>query len=221
MQGAGQTYMGSGLELGRIDGILVETFPLLKSLFGILVVLFVVPVQHAGRILDTNTLAELLKNSRGGVQKVIGIDNANVHGSALVLSVCCVLTSDLGANLTARTKVVEQTALLVVSSLGGHEVVETSDLIKRRNGASPVAGNAVLGVTNEEGEVEFVENFGRNHSRVSGLSLGGIGIRRRLVNMTIGVLNSLARSRADVRQGVAAVGLGTDTALDLEKRRSN
>jgi len=177
--------VSSGLELSGVDSILVETSPLLKGLLGVGMVLFVVPVQHAGRVFDADTLAELLEDSRGVVQKVVGVDNTDVHSSALLFA--SLLSSKLGSDLTARTQVVEKTTLLVVAGFGGHEVVKTGNGVERGNGASPVAGNAVLGVADEESEVELVQDLGRDDGGVSRLGLGGVGVGRRALYCTIGI----------------------------------
>jgi hypothetical protein len=202
--------VSSGLELGRVDGVLVEASPLLECLLGMSVVFLVVPVQHAGRVLDANAVAELLKNGRRVVQKIISVDDTDVHSSILLLAV---LTCKLGTNLAARTEVVEQATLLIVSSLGRHEVVETSDCVERGDRASPVARNAVLGVTDEEGEMELVQDVGRDNGGVSRLGLCGVGIRRRVLDCTVGVC--AIGSVGDISQGVAAVG--ADTTLDLHQ----
>jgi len=176
--------VSSGLELGRVNGVLVEASPLLECLLCIGVVFIVVPVQHAGGVFDANALAELLKDGRGVVQKIISVNDTDVYSSALLLAV---LTCKLGADLTTRTEVVEQATLLIVSSLGRHEVVETSDCVERGDGASPVAGNAVLGVTDEEGEMELVQDIGRDHGGVSRLGLCGVGVGRRFLYCTVGI----------------------------------
>jgi hypothetical protein len=95
-----ETYLSSGLELSRVDGVLVETSPLLKGLLCISVVFLIVPVQHAGRVFDTDALAELLQNGRRVVQKIIGINDTNVDSPALLLDVAGLLTCQLGTNLT-------------------------------------------------------------------------------------------------------------------------
>jgi hypothetical protein len=106
--------VSSGLEFGRVDSILVETSPLLECLLGMVVVFFVVPVQHAGRVLDANALAELLKDGRRVVQKIISVNDTDIDSSTLLLAI---LTCELGTNLAARTEVVEQATLLIIAGL--------------------------------------------------------------------------------------------------------
>lgn len=176
--------MSSGLQLGRVDSVLVEASPLLKCLLGVGVIFVVVPVQHAGGVLDANALAKLLKNGRRVVQKIISVNDTDVYSSTLLLAV---LTCKLGTNLATRTEVVEQATLLIVSSLGRHEVVKTSDCIERGDSASPVAGNAVLGVTDEEGEVELVQDIVRDNGGVSRLGLCGVGVGRRFFHCAVAI----------------------------------
>lgn len=188
----------------------MEAFPLLECLLGLGVVLFVVPVQHAGRVFNTDALAELLEDCRWIVQEIISVDDTDVCNSTLLLAV---LACKLGTDLATRTEVVEQAALLVVSSLRRHEVVEAGYGVERRNSASPVAGNAVLGVTDEEGEMELVQDFGRHDGGISRFGFCGIGIGRRVLhgNVGLGALGTIG----NVRQRVAAIS--ANTTLDLHQ----
>jgi hypothetical protein len=106
--------VSSGLEFSRVDSVLVEASPLLECLLGMVVVFFVVPVQHAGRVFDANALAELLKDGRRVVQKIISVNDTDVNSSTLLLAI---LTCELGTDLAARTEVVEQATLLIITRL--------------------------------------------------------------------------------------------------------
>ena len=127
------------------------------------------------------------------------------------------LACKLGTNLATRTEVVEQAALLIVSSLRRHEVIEAGYGVERGDGASPVAGNAVLGMADEESEMELVQDFGGHDGGISRFGFCGVGIGRRLLHGTIGLC--ALGSIGNVRQGVAAIG--ANTTLDLHQRGSD
>lgn len=93
-----------------MNGVLVKASPLLKGLLCVLVVFLVVPVQHAGRIFNTNTLAELLEDAGRVVQEIVSVNNADLDGVTLLLaigSIGLLLASDFGPNLSTRAEVIE------------------------------------------------------------------------------------------------------------------
>ena len=183
------TYVLPRVQSGRVDSILVESLPLLKCILGILVVLLGIPLQHCGLEFDANALAELTHDSLRVVEKIVCVDDADldlvrVVGMSVGVSVGmpvgmpvgmtigmsnCLLASDLGSDDASVLEIVENTALLVIPSFSRHEVVEASNLVKRRYRATPVAGNAVARVTNQKGEMELSEDFAGDDGRVARL----------------------------------------------------
>ena len=87
-------------------------------------------------------------------------------------------TSELWAYLAFTTQVVKQAAQLVISSFVGTEVVEASQLVKWRDRAAVVAGDTVLGVANEKGEMVGSEEVTRDDGRIVRLSLRFVRVGR-------------------------------------------
>ena len=203
-----KTYVHPRPQRRRVDGILVETSPLLECGLCNLVVFFRVPGEEVGRVLDTDTLAKRLDNGGRIVEQIVSVDDANLGLAVLrgVVSVggsiCLLLSGNLWANLANFTEVVEDTALLVVASLGGHEVVEAGDLVERRHSAAEVAGDAVLWVTDEESKVELLQDIFRNDRGVTRLGLGGVGVRSITLARAIG-----RRGRLPIRANTALRGV--------------
>lgn len=211
--------MSPWLQLRRVNSILVEPLPLLKSSLGVMVVLLVVPVEHTWRVLDSNTVAESLDDFVRVVKKVVGVNHADIDGAlGVAIGAIRLLASDLGSNLSGLTEVVKNTALLVVSSFGGHEVVEASHLVERWDGATVVAGNAVLGVTDEESKVELLEDCGGHNRRIAGLCLSGVWVWRGECDGLSGLGSIDLGSFLQQRGSVVA---GTNSTLNRVKTRGN
>jgi hypothetical protein len=73
------TYVsvGSRRQVLALDGIIVETNPLGKGLFDVLLVFRVVPVEHVGGEGNASLFAKSLNNLLGVVQQVIGINDCD------------------------------------------------------------------------------------------------------------------------------------------------
>lgn len=108
-------------------------------------------------VVDPNTVTICLNDASRVIKEVVGVHDADIDLSVLSIgvrmpigaSVMVVgviikfrMTSDTRSKLVAGTKVVEDTSELVVTSLGGIEVVESGKFIKWRDGASIVRWNA-------------------------------------------------------------------------------
>lgn len=189
--------MSSGLQGGRVDGVLVEASPLLECGLGLLVILLGVPGQQFRRVFHTNALAKALDDGTRVVKQVVSVNNANVDCSliSLVLPIGVAgtvgrLSGDLGTNLTNVAQVIEYSALLVVTCLLGHEVVETSDIVKRGHCASEVTWNAVLRVSDQEGKVKLLQDISGDDSRVSWLCFGVIWVWSTSLCRAIGTIGS-------------------------------
>lgn len=160
----------------------MESSPLLKSVFGDSVILFGLPKKQVWGILDTNTLAESLNNISGVIEQVVSVNDTDVSSAVLcsmTIGFICVhstLSADLGSNLTNLAQIVKDTALFVIASLGGHEVVEAGDLVQRWDGAAEVAGYAVLGMSDQECKVELLQDILGDNGRVAGLCLGVVWV---------------------------------------------
>jgi len=238
--------VSSGLESRRVDGVLVEASPLLELVLGELVVLWCIPLEHGGLEVDADAGAEFAHDALWVVQKVVGVDDADlVAGGGVAVGVAIavgvavavsvrLLSGDGGPDDAFVLQVVEDATLLVIAGLFGHEVVETGDLVERRNGAAPVAGNAVDRVTDQKGKVKLLEDLFGDHGRVARLGDGwvrvwcGLGVDGTVDGVSIGDGNRVLGGRDDGLELVFARGdlllgrgLGTDTTLPLLQRRGD
>ena len=181
----------SWLERSTVDSILMEALPLLKSIFGALVIVFGVPVQHVWGEVDTNFLAVGGDNALRIVQEIVCVDDSDADFSILQVSV---VTSEVWANVLVLDQEVEDSAELVIARLGGHEVIEASNGVQGWNSAAEVGWNAVTGVTNEESEVELLQDLCRDNGGISGLSSCVVWVR--CLGMSIGVPIGMAIGKA-------------------------
>jgi hypothetical protein len=165
-----------------VDGVLVEALPLFELCFGESLIFWCVPEKHLGLVVDTSGLADSLNHARRIVEQIISVDDADLD--ALSIAVCAIglasLASRLGADDSLFAKVVEKLAELRVASLILAEVVPASQLAQGRLCAAVVAGNAVLGMADEEDEVVcFKEVLGKDswvailNSGIEGVGLAG------------------------------------------------
>ena len=171
--------MSAGLQSSGVDGIVVPTPPLLELVPCEFVVFGGVPGQHRLVESDADTGAELAHDSFRVVQKVVGIDDADLVLAAVGAAICGsigVTVGDLGSDDGFVLEPVEYAALLVVSSLLRQEIVPSSDIGKRLGRASNVAGNAVLRMTDQESKVELLEDLSRDDGRVTGLGDGCVWV---------------------------------------------
>ena len=135
--------MAARLEVLAIDGILVEAFPFLKSLFGNGVVRLIVPVEHLGVVWYSDTRAEGFDDTFRVVQEVIRIYHANFGALRLTMNIAVgyPLVGVGGSYLANFAEVVEYAADLVVASFGGVEFVEAGNIVERWDSTSVVGWN--------------------------------------------------------------------------------
>ena len=164
----------SGLEGNTIDSIFVETRPFRESGLSNAMVVFVIPIQHVRAILDPDFLAIGFNDARWIVEKIIGINNSDAD---LAIFQFGIPTGDSRPNLLLLAKKFEEAVKLIVSSLRWHEVIETSDLVERRNRAAPIGWNAVAWMTDQEREVKLLQDLCRYNCGVTELCLSVVRIR--------------------------------------------
>jgi len=181
----------SGLERGTVDGIVMKTFPFLKGISRSLVSLLCVPDQHLRTIINSNFLAISFDDSFGIVQKIIGIDNSDTDFTILQ---CCMLSGNNRADLVFLAEEVEDSAKLIITSLGRHEIVEASDFVQRWNGASVIRWDAVTRVSDQEREVKLLQNLCWDDSRVAWLCLRVIGVGNLVMTVRNPVRNPIGGS---------------------------
>lgn len=200
----------------------MEPSPLLKRILGLLVILLGVPVQQVGRVLDTDAFAEGLDDVAGVVEQVVCVNDTDIDGTVLggvvsvgsIDAICLVLAGNLGADLTDAAEIIEDPALLVVPCLFRHEVVEASNVIQRRDRAAEVAGNAVLGVSDQEGKVKLLQNICRNDGGVARLGLGIVWVWSTFLAVSVGAIGSSV-AVGSIRGEIVRA----DAALDGMQRR--
>ena len=165
-----------GLGLNRV---IVESAPLLEAVTGKIIILLRVPGQQRRIIRDTHAGAESLDGRRRSIQHIIRIDQADLMNGLLGAAM---LDLDIRSCRHARSdkplanEVVKVSSELAVPGLGGVVVVESRDVIQRRNGAAIIRGHAVVRITDEERKVEAFLNLARYHRRVSRLSRSIVGV---------------------------------------------
>lgn len=216
----GKTYARPGLQVARVDRVLVEAVPLLEGVLGQLVRLLGVPVEHAGVELEPDGRAVLAQDALRVVEQVVGIDDANLQAAGRRDGAVVLLPADLGADESGVLAVVEEAAELVVASLFRHELVETGLLDERRHAAAVIARDGVAWVADKEGEVELLEQLPRHDRRVVRLGGGvvreGCGLGRAVWHDYAGV--SLALDLAIL---ATALAVGADATLGDAQRRSD
>jgi hypothetical protein len=166
LSSAATTYGGSGLEVLGMDGILVETVPLLESILGGLVLLFGVPVQHAHVELDADGGAVVSEHTLRVVKKVVSVQHADLDAVGCSNGAAVFLTADLRTDDAAVLAVIEEATELIVARLLRHELHEAGLLDKRRHAAAVIAGNRVARVADKESEVELFEQLLGHDRRV-------------------------------------------------------
>lgn len=200
----------------------MESFPLLKSVLGDSVILFGLPEKQVWGVLDANTLAESLDNVGRVIEQVVSVNDTDVNGAVLcsmtIGSICVhsTLSAYLGPNLTNLAQIVKDSALFVIAGLGGHEVVEAGDLVQRWDGAAEVAGNAVLGMPDQECKVELLQDILGDDGRVAGLCLGVVWVWSAILARAI---RSIAIGSTSI--GGRSIAVGADTTLECVQRRSD
>ena len=219
----------------------METVPLLELVFGEVVSLVRVPVEHGLEVFDAHGFTIRLEDALRIVEQVVGIDDTNldVGGSSRSVAVA-LLAADLGSDQAGELQIIEQTTQLVVAGFTRHERVETRAFDQRRNAAAVIAGNRRPRVANEESEMELLQELPRHDGRVVELRFGFFVRKRRTFRRTrrrstLGTVGSVQNDARVVVAGSAllringrsaAAGcdrsrIGADTALDFLKRWSN
>lgn len=191
----------------------MEALPLLKLVLGELMVLLGVPLQHPIVPCNAHALAECTHDPLRISEHLIRVDEADLHlvaavtigGRVTVRVTIGLLASNLRPHNTGGAEVVEDAPQLVVAGFFGHEVAEARDVVEGRDGAAPVARDAVLRVADEEGEVELAQNLIRDHGRV----------------LEVGVLATVDDTIRDSLRGGSAQSACTDAALDCLQRRGD
>lgn len=245
-----RTYRIPRLQGPAMDGILVEALPLLEGGFGARVLGGRVPAQHGVGVVEPDGAAVGGQDAGRVVQEVVGVDDADLDLVVVVVVVVVVRVSvaqgravdgavaddavavrtvrraarHLRADLADLPQVIERAAQFVVAGFRGHEVVEARDAVERRDGAAVVRRDAGARVADQEGEVEPLEDGGRDDGRV--VRLGGGDVFH-----AVGAVR--LRVRAPVRLDGGGVGGGrgrggedgaalrADTFLRREERRGD
>lgn len=139
----------------------METSPFLKCLFGILVVFLGIPLEHIRDIFQADTAAKRLNRFRRLVKHVIRVDNADLDPGVVSVRDCVIVVArcDARSDQVSCAQIVESPAQLVVPCFGGVVVVEPCHLVQRGDRAAVVRGDAEMGITNEESEMESREDL--------------------------------------------------------------
>lgn len=200
--------MSTRLQIRGVDGIIVEAVPLLELLLGKRMRFGGVPFQHGVVEVKANRSTVLLEHARGVVQHVIGIKDTDLDTTGLRLDTLCVLlTADLGTNQARVLEVVEKTAKFVVSGFLGHERLELGPLDEGGDAASVIAWNGVLGVANEEGEVELLQDFLGHNGGVAWLRDGVLVRERRALRFRRWTAHRRSHSHAAIVVAVDILAL--------------
>lgn len=230
--------MATGFETLGLNRIIVESLPFFKGSSCICVVLLSVPSQQIWIIRDSDAFAIRLDHLGGSIQHLVCIHDADLNAALLRMVAIHPIAGNPVGNPArcchTRThdvdlaEVVENTANLIVAGLGWAKVVKARDLVQRWDGASVVGRNTVVGIADEEGEMELRQKLGGHHGWVSRLGfcvvrVGSLLPRRISVDAhavnscSIGAINPVG-----VTVGMSIdVIVGTDAALQFQQRRRN
>jgi hypothetical protein len=202
-----------GAQLSAVDGILVETLPLLELPLSKGLVLFCIPYEHFWLVVDTGGLAYSLDHARRVVEQLISVHNADLDALRVAVGTVGLagLASRLRADDSLLAEVIEQLTQLRVSRLVLSEVIPTCQLIQGRECAAVVARNAVLGVSDEENKVVCCEKVSGEDSRVSLLNSRIVRVRfaglifpslygRKFVGVCANAATVVGHGRADGRR---------------------
>jgi hypothetical protein len=146
----------SWFQRSAVNCIIMKTLPLLERISCPLVIIFGIPIQHFGFIIDTDFFTVSLNDAFWVVQEIIGINHSDRD---LAILQCLILASTSRPDLILLAKEIENPTQLSVASLGRHEIVESRDRIKWGNRATPVRRNAVTRVTDQEREMELLQDL--------------------------------------------------------------
>lgn len=175
----------------------MKAFPLFKCSLGAVLILLIIPSQHAGVEVKTDMLAILFDNTVWVVKEIVGINKTDLRnitlsmastavdliaigiavGVAIGVAVCDAirLLGDLLTNQTRISGKVEEATKLIVTSLVGIKVVETSHFVQWGNGAPKIGRDAGMGISNEKGEVKLLQQSLGDNGGISGLGVCIIG----------------------------------------------
>lgn len=182
----GETYVSPWAQICAVDGVLMETLPLLELSFSKSLILWCIPNQHLRLVVDTSGLADSFDHARRVVKQIVSVNNADLDALRSTVGAICLssLTSRLGADYSLLAKVVKELAKLRVASLVLAEVVPASQLAQGRLCAAVVAGNAVFRVADEEDKVVCCEKVLGKDGRVAIFNSGveGVGFAGAIVS---------------------------------------
>jgi hypothetical protein len=201
----------SGLERRTVDGIVVETLPFLKGISNSLVCLLGVPDQHLRAIINSNFFAVSFDDSFGVVQKIIGIDNGDTNFTILQFAM---LPGNSWTDLIFFAKEIEDPAKFIVTSLGRHEIVEAGDFVKRRNGASVVRWDTVTRVSDQEREVELLQDLCWDDSRIAWLCFRVVGVGGLVMTVRNPICNPIGGSVRDTIDKALRLAICPDSFLN-------
>lgn len=214
------TYVLPRLEISRVNGILVETVPLLERLLGHLLV-FIVPAQHVRLELLVDGVAVLPENTLWIIKEIVGVNDADLNTARLLDSAAIIATLDTRTNETGILAVIEKAAKLIVAGLAREEVVETGLLHERRDTAAVVAGDGVFRMADQEGEMKLLKELPWHDSRItllSGCRVGKGSALGRLGNNDTGI--GIIASLLDLAIRHRRLAVGANATLGNQRRRN-
>lgn len=211
------SHLASRFQPGRLNSIFMEPFPFLKRRLCNLLVFLGIPLQHSGVIFDAHAATECPDHGLRVVEEIVRIDDADldavtvvtvgsvgrraVAGGIAITMVAILDASNLWADKTYLTQIVEHPAQLIVARLRRVKLVKPRHSIQGGDGAAVVRGNAVMRVPDEEGEVEPSQQRGWDNGRITRFSRGVV---RRLFlllgRVAIGANSALRQSMLDERR---------------------
>lgn len=138
----------------------METSPFLKCLFGIPVVFLGIPLEHIRGIFKADAATKCLNRFCRLVKHVIRVDDADLDPGVVSVRDCVIVARcDARSDQVSCAQIIESPTQLVVPCFRGVVVVEPRHLVQRGDRAAVVRGDAEMGITNEEGEMESGEDL--------------------------------------------------------------
>lgn len=223
--------MSPGFQVLGVDRIIMPTIPFSKRLLGKLLILIIIPIQHIRRERHVDGLAEFPQDPFRIIEQVVSVDDTDFHtGGFLAVGAGAGFrvrtVADFGPRETSVFAVVEEFLQLVVAGFAGVELVEPGAFDEGWDAAAVVAGDGPVGVADEEGEVEALEDLTWHNGGVLRLRTGFVGERRALrgrVQIDSAVLGAVDAVETFETEAALLVelGFGTDAALDVHERRGD
>lgn len=120
----------------------MEALPLLKDFLGIALI-FVVPFQHFWLVVDADVLAVCFNDARWVVEKVVSVDDANLHFFVLAVAINAIDTINMVTIDAINVVTVDAINVVTIDAVGTIDAISGRAVGGRAVGNRAVGGRAV------------------------------------------------------------------------------